>query len=86
MTDKEIIELVAEKVTEAYSRGVMDGVKIANSYRDALVKANIKYPDTPVPKYPDISAPQEPLTISVYAAPAYPRYNTITTAQTEVET
>ena len=72
MTDKEIIDLVAEKVTEAYHRGIMDGVKIADSYRKTIT--------TPIglTPYPP-QDPQEPLTVSVYAAPAYPRWNTFVT-------
>lgn len=69
MTDKEIIDLVAEKVTEAYHRGVMDGVKIADSYRKAIT--------TPIEFIPGI--PQSPLTVSVYSAPAYPRFNEVIT-------
>ncbi|MBO4703927.1 MAG: hypothetical protein J5617_03790 [Bacilli bacterium] len=69
MTDKEIIDLVVEKVTEAYHRGVMDGVKIAGSYQKAIT--------TPIDFTPDI--PQSPLTVSVYAAPAYPRFNEVIT-------
>lgn len=69
MTDKEIIDLVAEKVTEAYHRGVMDGIKIADTYRKAIT--------TPMEFTPDI--PQEPLTVSVYAAPAYHRYSEVLT-------
>lgn len=71
MTDKEIIDLVAEKVTEAYHRGVMDGIKIADSYRKAIT--------TPIEFTPNIPHPQEPLTVSVYAAPAYPRWNEVIT-------
>ena len=74
MTDKEIIDLVAEKVTEAYHRGVMDGAKIADSYRNAITM--------PIDFTPNI--PQEPLTVSVYAAPAYPRWNGVAT-MTEVD-
>ena len=74
MTDKEIIDLVAEKVTEAYHRGVMDGVKIADSYRKAIT--------TPIEFTPDI--PQSPLTVSVYAAPPYHRYSGVAT-MTEVK-
>lgn len=66
MTDREIIDLVAEKVTEAYHRGVMDGVKIADSYRKTIT--------TPIKYTPDIT--QEPQIVSVYAAPIYPRWNT----------
>lgn len=69
MTDKEIIDLVAEKVTEAYHRGVMDGVKIADSYRKSIT--------TPIDFTPDI--PQSPLTVSVYAAPLYPQFNEVLT-------
>lgn len=82
MTDKEIIDLVAEKVTEAYHRGVLDGVKIAYSYRKTIT--------TPIDFTPNI--PQEPLTVSVYAAPAYPRWdtaspreNTVTSVKMEVD-
>lgn len=71
MTDKEIIDLVAEKVTEAYSRGVKDGMKLANDYNPVTV------PIKGIPYTPNI--PQEPLTVSVYAAPAYPRWNTFVT-------
>lgn len=74
MTDKEIIDLVAEKVTEAYHRGVMDGIKIADTYRKAIT--------TPTEFTPDI--PQEPLTVSVYAGPAYYRYSGVAT-MTEVD-
>ena len=69
MTDKEIIELVAEKVTDAYHRGIIDGAKIADDYRKVIT--------TPIDFTPNI--PQEPLTISVYAAPAYPRWNEVLT-------
>ena len=62
MTDKEIIDFVAEKVTEAYRRGILDGVKVADSYRKAIT--------TPIDFTPNI--PQEPLTVSVYAGPVYP--------------
>ena len=74
MTDKEIIDLVAEKVTEAYHRGVMDGIKIADTYRKAIT--------TPMEFTPDI--PQSPLTVSVYAAPPYPMWNGVAT-MTEVK-
>lgn len=71
MTDKEIIDLVAEKVTKAYYRGVMDGIKIADTYRKAIT--------TPMEFTPNIPHPQEPLTVSVYSAPAYPWWNGVIT-------
>jgi len=69
MTDKEIIDLVAEKVTEAYSRGVKDGMKMANDYRTVTIKDI----------YP--SFPSQADMVSVYAAPVYPRYNTVMTQE-----
>ena len=66
MTDKEIIDLIAEKVTEAYTRGIMDGVKMAESYRKTIT--------TPIDFTPNI--PQEPITAPVYAY-EYPRWNEV---------
>lgn len=68
MTDREIIDLVAKKVTEAYHRGVMDGVKIADIYRKTIT--------TPIDFTPNI--PQEPLIVSGYASHSYPWWNVAT--------
>ena len=76
MTEKEIIDLVAEKVTEAYSRGVKDGMKLANDYNPVTVPIKeITYTPKPL---------QEPPFVSVYAAPPYPWYNITTSSEREI--
>lgn len=76
MTEKEIIDLVAERVTEAYSRGVKDGMKLANDYNPVTVPIKeITYTPKPL---------QEPPFVSVYAAPPYPWYNNVSDSGTTI--
>lgn len=78
MTEKEIIDLVSEKVTEAYSRGVKDGMKLAQAFNPITV------PIKDIPYIPKPPNPQEPIFVSVYASPPYPQYNNVSDSGTTI--